>query len=239
MSQKNYLCVRKLFYPYPPEIKELNLPLSTNEIGMCGKKGPFTNSIFSMSKVVLNVYICVFIFSCTNLADSCYSVVHWNIKRNCHYFLLKYCKDAHSPSISAKNKSPLLERRTILFNFVNILWESCIITFIFSGRLSRCERILPLSSHRGVERSLSTMFYAIFFFFLLFTKQLLHGIGICRALYVTSWPSCHFWNCFDKTIFFPNTNLHNFRYLRWSSRDSCYQFHLQIEYNIRSFLTMF
>lgn len=82
-----------------------------------------------------------------------------------HYFLLKYCKDDHSPSILVKNKSLLLERRTIVF--FNILRESCIITLFSSGRLSGCKRILPLSSYRGVERRPSTMFCAncyIFFY---------------------------------------------------------------------------
>lgn len=62
MSQKNDVCVRKWFYPHPPEISELNLPLSTNEIRMCRKKDQFTNSVFSMSKVVFKKMY-VFIYS--------------------------------------------------------------------------------------------------------------------------------------------------------------------------------
>lgn len=55
------VCVRKWFYPHPPEINELNLPLSTNEIWMCRRKDPFTNSVFSMSKDVLKkMYVWIY-----------------------------------------------------------------------------------------------------------------------------------------------------------------------------------
>lgn len=81
MSQKNDVCVRKWFYPHPSEIKELNLPLNTNETGTCRKKDLFTNSVFSMSKVMLKkkMYVCMYVCiysAAQTFADFCYSVVH-------------------------------------------------------------------------------------------------------------------------------------------------------------------
>lgn len=144
MSQ-NTAVHKNVFIHIPQREKESELALSTNEICKCRKTAPFTNHIFSISKVALkSIYSAPQTF-----ADYCYPAAHWNTKRNClyGYFLLKCYKNAHSPGIIVKNKMMATRRfcswkgKRFHLTLSGCPKETCMIIFISSGRHYSCGKM--------------------------------------------------------------------------------------------------